>query len=140
MNFCAPCLLALLALLVSTREGSRLKFRLKPDGVLFGWDIERPDGGLSRFDMPGGDFLRLAQDHGLLLTRCGSVHSAFMRQTIDVIYLDRQGRVLRCVAALRPWRASLCPGAAHVLELAAGSIARYHIAPGDRLLHACFRR
>jgi hypothetical protein len=37
--------------------GLRLKFRLKPDGVLFGWDIERPDGGLSRFDMPGGDFL-----------------------------------------------------------------------------------
>lgn len=35
----------------------RLKFRLKPDGVLFGWDIERPGGGISRFDMPGGDFL-----------------------------------------------------------------------------------
>ena len=82
----------------------------------------------------------LAQDHGLLLTRCGSVHSAFMRQTIDVIYLDRHGRVLRCVAALGPWRASICRGAAHVLELAAGSIACYRIAPGDRLLHACFRR
>ena len=37
--------------------GLRLKFRLKPDGVLFGWDIQRSDGALSRFDMPGGDFL-----------------------------------------------------------------------------------
>ena len=37
--------------------GLRLKFRLKPDGVLFGWDIERPDGSRSKFDMPGGDFL-----------------------------------------------------------------------------------
>lgn len=35
----------------------RLKFRLKPDGVLFGWDIERPGGGISKFNMPGGDFL-----------------------------------------------------------------------------------
>ena len=35
----------------------RLKFRLKPDGVLFGWDIERDGGGISKFDMPGGDFL-----------------------------------------------------------------------------------
>lgn len=35
----------------------RLKFCLKPDGVLFGWDIERPDGSISKFDMPGGDFL-----------------------------------------------------------------------------------
>jgi hypothetical protein len=37
--------------------GLRLKFRLKPDGVLFGWDIERPDFDVSKFDMPGGDFL-----------------------------------------------------------------------------------
>lgn len=37
----------------------RLKFRLKPDGVLFGWDIERatPLGDVSIFEMPGGDFL-----------------------------------------------------------------------------------
>lgn len=43
---------------IRARGGAlRLKFRLKPDGVLFGWDIERPGGGISRFDMPGGDFL-----------------------------------------------------------------------------------
>lgn len=35
----------------------RLKFRLRPNGVLFGWDIQRPGGGISRFDLPGGDFL-----------------------------------------------------------------------------------
>lgn len=35
----------------------RLKFRLKPDGVLFGWDIELPGGTISSFAMPGGDFL-----------------------------------------------------------------------------------
>jgi hypothetical protein len=37
----------------------RLKFRLKPDGILFGWDIERaaPLGDVSVFEMPGGDFL-----------------------------------------------------------------------------------
>jgi hypothetical protein len=37
----------------------RLKFRLKPDGVMFGWDIERDGTGtgyVSKFDMPGGDF------------------------------------------------------------------------------------
>ena len=42
---------------IRSRGGAlRLKFRLKPDGVLFGWDIERDGGGISRFDMPGGDF------------------------------------------------------------------------------------
>jgi hypothetical protein len=36
--------------------GLRLKFRLKTDGVLFAWDIERFGGGLPRHSMPGGDF------------------------------------------------------------------------------------
>jgi hypothetical protein len=41
------------------RGNLRLKFRLKPDGVLFGWDIERaaPLGDVSIFENPGGDFL-----------------------------------------------------------------------------------
>jgi uncharacterized membrane protein (UPF0127 family) len=75
----------------------------------------------------------LANNEGLLLTRCGSVHSAFMRQTIDVIYLDRNDGVVRCVPTMKPWSASASWGATHVLELAMGSISRYVINPGDRL-------
>ncbi len=39
--------------------GLRLKFRLKPDGVMLGWDIERgsPRGDVSIWESPGGDFL-----------------------------------------------------------------------------------
>jgi len=54
---------------IRARRGAlRLKFRLKPDGVLFGWDIERADGGLSRYDMAGGDFnaARYTQATGLM--------------------------------------------------------------------------
>jgi hypothetical protein len=45
---------------IRTHGGNlRLKFRLKPDGILFGWDIERaaPLGNVSIFATPGGDFL-----------------------------------------------------------------------------------
>jgi hypothetical protein len=43
---------------ISAHGGSlRLKFRLEAEGVLFGWDIEWPGGGISKFDLPGGDFL-----------------------------------------------------------------------------------
>lgn len=76
----------------------------------------------------------------LLLTRCASIHTAFMRQTIDVLYLDAHGVILRCVANIPPWRASARPGAKHVLEMAAGSIARLGIAPGDRLAHPFFSK
>jgi outer membrane protein OmpA-like peptidoglycan-associated protein/uncharacterized membrane protein (UPF0127 family) len=71
----------------------------------------------------------------MLITRCASVHTCFMRQAIDVVYLDAEGRVLRCRAGLKPWRGSWQHGARHVLELAGGSCARLGIAPGDRLEH-----
>jgi uncharacterized membrane protein (UPF0127 family)/Flp pilus assembly protein TadG len=77
----------------------------------------------------------LAPDAGLLLTRCAGVHCAFMRQAIDVVYLDAAGVVVKCVPRLRPWRASAGHGARHTLELAAGAIERLGIRPGDRLEH-----
>lgn len=89
---------------------------------------------------------QLAENSGLLITRCDSVHCAFMRQSIDVVYLDCEGRVLKCVPHLKPWRASFSGAgrdaqgrrhvrARHTLELAAGAIARLGIQAGDRLLH-----
>jgi len=80
----------------------------------------------------------LAPDAGLLLTRCASVHCAFMRQAIDVVYLDAAGAVVKCVPRVKPWRASAADprsGARHTLELAAGAIERLGIQPGDRLEH-----
>jgi hypothetical protein len=41
--------------LKAERGAIRLKFRLKPDGVLFGWDIETY--GALRYLKPGGDFV-----------------------------------------------------------------------------------
>lgn len=35
----------------------RIKFRLKPDGVMLGWDIQRMGKHLLQSHMPGGDFL-----------------------------------------------------------------------------------
>jgi outer membrane protein OmpA-like peptidoglycan-associated protein/uncharacterized membrane protein (UPF0127 family) len=105
--------------------------------------VRRAASFFSRF---AGLMLRrgLAPDAALLLADCPSVHTAFMRFTIDVVYLDRDGVVLKCVPQLRPWRLSASNAgrdaagrrhrrAAHTLELAAGSIARWDIRPGDRL-------
>ena len=45
---------------IRARGGAlRLKFRLKTDGVLFGWDIERYVGRSFEPLMPGGDFLEM---------------------------------------------------------------------------------
>lgn len=82
----------------------------------------------------------LGPEEGLLITRCTSVHTCFMRQVIDVVYLDAQGRITRCAPGVRPWRGSLGPrGTAHTLELAEGAIARLGLAPGQVLVHAALQ-
>ena len=55
-------------------------------------------------------------DCALLLPGCSSIHTFGMRFPIDVIFLDRQGRVLRVDRCVGPGRVLLCRGAAEVLE------------------------
>ncbi|MCW8207126.1 DUF192 domain-containing protein [Verminephrobacter aporrectodeae subsp. tuberculatae] len=70
----------------------------------------------------------------LLIARCTSVHSCFMRYALDLVYLDTRGRITRQVPALAPWRCSWGgPGAAHVLEMPAGAIASQGLEPGMQL-------
>jgi uncharacterized membrane protein (UPF0127 family) len=57
-----------------------------------------------------------------------------MRFPIDVVYADREGRVLKLVRGIRPWRASYCMGAKVALELPAGAIDRAGVAVGDHLV------
>jgi uncharacterized membrane protein (UPF0127 family) len=85
----------------------------------------------------------LASQEGLLITRCASVHTAFMRFVIDVVYLDGDGIVTLCVPHLSPWRTSLAglrtrPRTRHTLELPAGSVRLWGIRAGDRLEAAMF--
>jgi uncharacterized protein len=82
-------------------------------------------GLLGRDGLPAGA--------GLLLRPAGSVHTCFMRMPIDVVLLDGDLRVLRTVAALRPWRAAGARRARAVLELAAGQAAARSLQPGDAL-------
>ena len=54
---------------------------------------------------------------GLLIPRCGSVHTFGMRFPLDIVFFDRDGHRLRELAAVPPLRFVACAGAAAVLEL-----------------------
>lgn len=74
----------------------------------------------------------LPPNTALLIPRCASVHTCFMRFCLDIVYLDQRGRVVKCVRGVKPWRLSWGGrGAVHTLELAAGSIALHGIEQGD---------
>ena len=73
----------------------------------------------------------LRGDEGLLLVPCASVHTFGMTRPIDVIYLDRDWRIVRIVAGLQPRRVSWAWRAVATLEVAAGAAAA--LAPGQLL-------
>ncbi|MFK7965941.1 MAG: DUF192 domain-containing protein [Burkholderiaceae bacterium] len=72
-------------------------------------------------------------DDGLLLSPCSQVHTIGMTYPIDLIFLDRSGRVLRCLSDVRPYRAVRAPGAFYTLEVAAGRVKRLGVMPGQML-------
>ena len=76
----------------------------------------------------------LPEGGGMLITPCSSVQTTFMRFAIDVVFLDRDGQVVRVVQELKPYRGAFGGRGAHsVLELPAGAAAHGVIAVGDRL-------
>jgi uncharacterized membrane protein (UPF0127 family) len=88
--------------------------------------LARMRGLLGRKELPRGE--------GMLLRPAASVHTAFMRFPIDVVFVDRNGRVLDIARSVRPWRAAACKGAKAVVELAAGECSRRDIEVGDDLV------
>lgn len=84
-------------------------------------------GLLSRSVMPKGE--------GLLLIPGGSIHTLGMRFPIDVVFLNRQMRILALAEHVRPWRIRVAPkGTRRVLELAAGQIAANRLKQGIYLI------
>lgn len=76
----------------------------------------------------------LEPGEALLLEPCSSVHTAFMRFPIDVVYVDRSGRVVKVVRDLRPFRVSAVFRAGRsVIELPSGTVANTGTAVGDEL-------
>jgi uncharacterized membrane protein (UPF0127 family) len=76
----------------------------------------------------------LADGQGLLFKGCSSLHTFFMHFPIDILFMDRQGKVLKAAADVRPFKLVAAPLRAHfALELPAGAIGRSATKVGDHL-------
>lgn len=75
----------------------------------------------------------LAADAGMRFEPASSLHMMFMRFAIDVVYVDRDERVVKLVRNFKPWRFSWARGARTAYELPVGSIDRSDVAVGDEL-------
>ena len=70
---------------------------------------------------------------GMLLQPAPSIHTAFMRFAIDVVFVDGTLRVTKIVPELRPWRMAGAHRSWAVIELAAGEVKRREVMVGDQL-------
>ncbi|HST14671.1 MAG TPA: DUF192 domain-containing protein [Gaiellaceae bacterium] len=85
----------------------------------------RVRGLLGKNELPAGE--------GILLRPCASIHTMFMRFSIDVVFCDRDLRVLSIAAEVPKWRVRSRRGAKVAIELASGEAARRGLVAGAQL-------
>jgi len=76
----------------------------------------------------------LSAGEGLLIRPCKGIHTFFMKFPIDVVFLDRDNRILALNHSLPPYRITrIYPRAVSVLELPAGTLGK-SVAVGDKMI------
>jgi uncharacterized membrane protein (UPF0127 family) len=79
-------------------------------------------GLMGKKELPAGE--------GILLRPCASVHTMFMRFPIDVVFCDRDLRVLGVASEVPKWRVRSQRGAKVAIELASGEAGRCGVGIG----------
>ncbi|WP_280770409.1 DUF192 domain-containing protein [Salipaludibacillus daqingensis] len=74
------------------------------------------------------------ENEALWIKPCNSIHTCFMNFPIDVLFLDKNERIVHMIENLKPWR--FVPPVAHsksVLELPKGTIQQEGLQKGEKL-------
>jgi uncharacterized membrane protein (UPF0127 family) len=60
---------------------------------------------------------------GLLLNPCNSIHTFFMRYSLDIVFINSENRVVKIIREIKPWRMTwIYFRAKKTLELPAGKL------------------
>ena len=88
--------------------------------------LKRLKGLLGRKDFTAGE--------ALIIKPCSSIHTFFMQFAIDVIFLDKDNRIIKTMSHLKPFRISRPYfHSSMVIELPVGVIQSSSSSPGDIL-------
>ncbi len=70
---------------------------------------------------------------GLMLDPCRSIHTFFMRYSLDVVFISSKNEIIKIIRDMKPWRLSwIYFRASKTLELPAGKLPK-DLSVGDRL-------
>lgn len=88
--------------------------------------LKRLKGLLGRKALPKG--------HALIIKPCNSIHTFFMRFSIDVLFVDTNNKIVKIKPCLKPFRLTgIYYNAAYVIELPAGTISSISTTQNDTL-------
>jgi uncharacterized membrane protein (UPF0127 family) len=69
----------------------------------------------------------------LFIAPCNSIHTFFMKFSIDVAFMSKDGCVIKLRTHIPPWRLAMSLRAHSVIEFAAGVLDQVDLRTGDRL-------
>lgn len=76
----------------------------------------------------------LNPNHGIWIQKCRSIHTLFMKYSIDCVFIDDQFEIKSLHRNIKPWRLTVFSWkATSVIELAAGQIDRFNLKVGEVL-------
>ncbi|MDR5658925.1 DUF192 domain-containing protein [Serpentinicella sp. ANB-PHB4] len=71
---------------------------------------------------------------GIVLYPCNAIHCFGMKFNIDLIFLDKNKKVIKMLKNIKPNERASCKEASYVVELKSGSLTSKEIDMGDTLL------
>ena len=97
------------------------------DVLLTAFDsASRMTGLLRHRSLPSGS--------ALIIAPTSSIHTCFMKFSLDVVFVTKDGRVVKTCVNLPPWRLAAAFRAHAVIEMTAGALAGSGTRAGDRLM------
>lgn len=73
-------------------------------------------------------------DFGLFFDSCNNIHTFFMKEDIDVVYIDKKGFVIALDNPIKPWKiGKIIKNGKSLIELPKGTINKFNIKIGQKV-------
>jgi len=102
------------------------------DGILISKKALLADTFLSR--LIGLTFRKtMPEDEALIFYKAPAIHTFFMRFSFDLVFLDRENKIMRICESIKPNRQVFCLGSTTTIEFPPGTVSRKSLKVGDVL-------
>ena len=76
---------------------------------------------------------RLNPSSAILFDGSDCIHTSFMQYSVDILYLDKDLKIVKTVNSMKPWRLSFCLDAFSILVLSGGAIRKQRLTSNPQL-------